>query len=163
MSGEDDEFVKDCMSGLSKNGSYTVNKTVYEKIRGVFEGGFCDDEKTKETIGSVFKEKNYLCDTHTAVALGVYFDYKEKSGDLTPSVIASTASPFKFSPAVLQAVDFDAELDEDGFKLMETLSEKTGVAVPSPLAAIRQKPVRFTKSVECDEMTGVVLEMLGIE
>lgn len=163
LSGEDDEFVKDCMKGLNENGSYTVNKTVYEKIRGVFEGGFCDDEKTKETIGKVFAEKNYLCDTHTAVAISVYYDYREKSGDMTPSVIASTASPFKFSPAVLEAVEPEAQIDEDGFKLMETLSEKTGAAVPTPLAAIKQKPVRFTKSVEREDMTGVVLEMLGIE
>ena len=163
LSGEDDEFVRDCMSGLNENGSYTVNKAVYERIRGIFEGGFCDDEKTKQTIGKVFGEKDYLCDTHTAVAVSVYYDYREKSGDLTPAVIASTASPFKFSPAVLQAVDSQAELDEDGFKLMQELSEKTGVDVPSPLAAIKQKQVRFTKSVEREQMTGVVLEMLGIE
>ena len=163
LSGDDDAFVRDCMENLSENGSYTVNRAVYEKIRGVFEGGCCDDEATKATIGKVFAEKDYLCDTHTAVAVCVYYNYLAKSGDNTPAVIASTASPFKFSPAVLEAVGVEADDEADGFALMRALSEKTGEAIPAPLAAIENKPVRFNRSVERSEMTGVVLGMLGIE
>ena len=163
LSGEDDAFVRDCMKGLFEDGSYTVKKAVYERIRGIFEGGCCDDEQTKETIGKIFREKDYLCDTHTAVAVTVYYHYKEKTGDTTPAVIASTASPFKFSPAVLEAVGAGDALSENGFAMMEALSEKTGEPIPTPLAAIQNKKVRFEKVVERSEMTEVVLDMLHID
>lgn len=163
MSGDNDEFVIDCMEGLSKSGNYTVDKPVFERIRGLFEGGYCDDDRTKKTIGDVFSRFSYLCDTHTSVAVTVYYDYLSKTGDTTPSVIASTASPFKFSPAVLEAVGSANEVCEDGFKMMERLSEITGEPIPAPLAAIKTKKIRFDKTVERKDMSKVVLDMLGIE
>ena len=78
-------------------------------------------------------------------------------------MIASTASPYKFCPAVLEAVGESDQEDKDGFALMERLHEITGEEIPTPLAAIKDKPVRFNKTVCREEMTGVVLEMLGIE
>lgn len=163
VSGDDDEFVKDCMEGLSEDGHYTVDKSAFERIRGCFEGGYCDDEATKRTIGKIYKKYNYLCDTHTAVAVTVYFDYKENTGDDTPTVIASTASPFKFSPAVLEAVGNASLIGDDGFKMMDSLSEITSCEIPAPLAAIKSKPVRFNQVVDREEMSRVVLDMLGIE
>ena len=162
LSGENDDFVKSCMEGLFEDGHYTVDKSVYEKIRGIFEGGCCDDAATKQTIGDVYKRFSYLCDTHTAVAVEVYYNYARKSGDTTPCVIASTASPYKFSPAVLEAVGSADAVCEDGFVMMERLHEITGEPIPAPLAAIQSKPVRFNQVTERSGMTDVVLHMLGI-
>ncbi|MBE6818115.1 MAG: threonine synthase [Ruminococcaceae bacterium] len=162
LSGDNDAFVNDCMEGLFEDGNYTVNKAVYEKIRGIFEGGFCDDDATKATIGDIYKRFNYLCDTHTAVAVTVYYNYLRKTADNTPAVIASTASPYKFCPAVLEAVASQKDSGEDGFALMQQLNTITDVPIPAPLAAIKNKPVRFDKVVERSDMTDVVLDMLGI-
>ena len=163
LSGENDSFVKDCMQGLFEDGHYTVDKSVYERIRGIFEGGYCDDTATKATIGQLFKEQHYLCDTHTAVAVTVYENYLKKTRDDTIAVIASTASPYKFSPAVLEAVGSKDAVGDDGFEMMRTLHEITGVPIPAPLAAMQNKPVRFDRVAERSEMTGVVLNMLGIQ
>ncbi|MBQ6381915.1 MAG: threonine synthase [Clostridia bacterium] len=163
LSGDNDSFVKDCMEGLFEDGCYTVNRSVYEKLKGSFEGGCCDDAATKETIGDIYRRFHYLCDTHTAVAVRVFYNYLEKTGDTTPTVIASTASPYKFSPAVLEAVGSKEAVCEDGFVMMERLQEITGEPIPAPLAAIQNKPVRFEKVAERSEMTDVVLDLLGIK
>ena len=155
------ENVKNWMKQLSEDGKYEVDAATLDKIKAVFAAGCCDDTETKETIAKVFNEKGYLCDTHTAVAVKVYYDYKEKTGDSTPAVIASTASPFKFSAAVLEAVAGGTEgLDE--FEMVERLAEVTGKACPEQLANLRNKAVRFDGCCSKDKMDGVVFNMLGI-
>ena len=149
------------MAELSKDGKYTVDADILAKINSLFAAGCCDDDETKATIAKIFKDKNYLCDTHTAVAVKVYYDYKEKTGDTTPAIIASTASPFKFSAAVLEAVAGGTEgLDE--FEMVERLAEVTGKACPEQLANLRNKAVRFDGCCSKDKMDGVVFNMLGI-
>ena len=158
-----DEQVAEWMESLSKNGKYEVSKEILEKISAVFSAGYCDDEQTKQTISRVFRQNNYLCDTHTAVAVKVYEDYKASTGDATPTVIASTANPFKFSKAVLEAVEGTAEgLDE--FEMVERLAEVTGESCPAQLANLRDKTVRFTDCCGKDSssMEKVVMGMLGI-
>ncbi|MBR4858280.1 MAG: threonine synthase [Clostridia bacterium] len=155
------ENVKQWMKQLSEDGKYEVDGATLDEIKAVFAAGCCDDTETKETIAKVFNEKGYLCDTHTAVAVKVYYDYKEKTGDSTPAVIASTASPFKFSAAVLDAVAGGTEgLDE--FEMVERLAEVTGKACPEQLANLRNKAVRFDGCCSKDKMDGVVFDMLGI-
>ena len=155
------ENVKQWMKQLSEDGKYEVNTAALDEIKAVFAAGCCNDDETKETIAKVFKEKSYLCDTHTAVAVKVYYDYKEKTGDSTPAVIASTASPFKFSAAVLEAVAGGTEgLDE--FEMVERLAEVTGEACPEQLANLRNKAVRFDGCCSKNQMDGVVFNMLGI-
>ena len=107
-----DKKVTQWMKELSENGSYTVDDDVKAKLDSLFFGGFCDDEGTKKTIQYFYENENYLADTHTAVALDVYRQYVEKTGDKTPAVIASTASPYKFSKSVLTAVT-DEKLPDD--------------------------------------------------
>ncbi len=155
------ENVKQWMKQLSEDGKYEVDTAALDEIKAVFAAGCCNDAETKETIAKLFKEKSYLCDTHTAVAVKVYYDYKEKTGDSTPAVIASTASPFKFSAAVLEAVAGGTEgLDE--FEMVERLAEVTGEACPEQLANLRNKAVRFDGCCSKNEMDGVVFNMLGI-
>lgn len=155
------ENVTAWMKQLSSEGKYEVDAATLETIKALFDAGCCDDNDTKATIAKVFNEKNYLCDTHTAVAVKVYYDYKERTGDTTPAVIASTASPFKFSAAVLEAVAGKTDgLDE--FEMVEKLAEVTGKCCPEQLANLRNKAVRFDGCCSKDSMDGVVFNMLGI-
>jgi len=155
------ENVTAWMKQLSTEGKYEVDPETLAAIKSLFDAGCCDDNDTKSTIAKVFSEKNYLCDTHTAVAVKVYYDYKAKTGDTTPAVIASTASPFKFSAAVLEAVAGKTEgLDE--FEMVEKLAEVTGKCCPEQLANLRDKAVRFDGCCSKDSMDGVVFNMLGI-
>ena len=159
MSGS--ENVCAWMKSLAENGRYEVDAATLEAIKADFAAGCCDDEETKATIAEVFKSKDYLCDTHTAVAVKVYNDYKAASGDATPCVIASTASPFKFSAAVLEAVEGKNEaLDE--FEMVERLAEVTKKCCPEQLANLRDKAVRFDGCCSKDSMEQVVFDMLGV-
>ncbi len=155
------ENVKSWMASLASEGKYKVDDATLAKIKELFAAGCCDDEQTKATIARMFNEKNYLCDTHTAVAIKVYEDYKAKTGDKTPTVIASTASPFKFSASVLEAVDgINDGLDE--FEMVEKLAEISKESCPEQLANLRSKAVRFEGVCSKDSMEKVVLDMLGI-
>ena len=159
MSGS--ENVCAWMKSLAENGRYEVDAATLEAIKADFAAGCCDDDETKATIAEVFKSKDYLCDTHTAVAVKVYNDYKAASGDATPCVIASTASPFKFSAAVLEAVEGKNEaLDE--FEMVERLAQVTKKSCPEQLANLRDKAVRFDGCCSKDSMEQVVFNMLGV-
>ncbi len=163
LSGDSDTTTKEWMDSLKSVGKYEVNDEVKSVINDKFYGGFCDDKQTKETIGRMFAENNYLCDTHTAVAINVYEQYISETGDTTPSVIASTASPYKFSKSVLQAVAPDAELPETEFDMVDMLNEVSKVSVPAPLAGLKNKTARFSDVTEKDKMQDYVLSALGIE
>ncbi|MBO5411029.1 MAG: threonine synthase [Clostridia bacterium] len=155
------ENVCDWMKALSEEGRYEVDAATLAKIKADFDAGCCNDEETKATIAKVFGEKNYLCDTHTAVAVKSYYDYKARTSDNTPAVIASTASPFKFSAAVLDAVSGATDgLDE--FEMVEKLADDTKKCCPEQLANLREKEVRFTGCCSKDSMEQVVFDMLGI-
>lgn len=153
--------VKEWMSQLATEGKYTVDDETLAKIKASFAAGCCDDDTTKATINKVFTEKNYLCDTHTSVAVTVYVEYKKSTGDCTPTVIASTASPFKFSAAVLEAVE-GKKSDLNEFDMVTKLAEVTGNECPAPLANLKDKKVRFEGCCEKSGMDDVVFNMLGI-
>lgn len=162
LSGNDSETVKKLYSSLSATGEFTVDGAILDKIKEIFAAGFCDDTETKATIASVFKNGRYLCDTHTAVAVSVYEKYTAATGDTTPNVIASTASPFKFSKAVLEAVGDGKAMPSDEFEMVDALEKLTGTPAPSQLKALKGAPVRFEKTVKKDEMEGAVYALLGI-
>lgn len=155
------EKVKGWMKQLAECGRYEVDADTLAKLRSLFAAGCCNDDETKATIAAAYKEKGYLCDTHTAVAVKVYYDYKARTGDCVPAVIASTASPFKFSAAVLEAVEGGAE-DLDEFAMVARLAEVTGLECPEQLAGLRDKPVRFTGCCSKDKMEQTVFDMLGV-
>ena len=163
MTEKDDKKVKEWMTALKTTGAYSVDEEVKAKIKNLFAGGFCDDDKTKATIDEFFNKYGYLCDTHTAVAVNVYKEYVEKTGDRTTVIIDSTASPYKFSGSVLKAVANGEELPDDEFEMVDLLSSKTGTDVPKPLAALKNKETRFTKVVNADEMPEFVLNALGVK
>ncbi|MBQ1967724.1 MAG: threonine synthase, partial [Clostridia bacterium] len=161
LADENDETIAKWMNELSNEGKYEVTADVKEKVLTLFDAGCCDDEETKETIGKTY-ENGYLLDTHTAVAVKVYRDYVLETGDKTPTVIASTANPYKFSAAVLKAV-CDKNLDGvDEFRQVDLLMEITGEPCPEQLATLKGKEPRFTACCEKENMIDTVYQMLGI-
>lgn len=163
LSGNDDKVINDWFNKLSKEGKYAVSDDVLKKLKDNFYGGFCDDDATKATIKSVFEKYSYLCDTHTAVAVKVYEDYKANTGDNTKTIIASTANPYKFSTSVLSAVCDNFDANEDEFDKVNTLNRVSNMDVPKELANLKDKQVRFTKCISSDEMADAVLELLKIK
>jgi threonine synthase len=161
LSGMDDGFVSDVMKKLYETGKYEVPSNVLSALQESFAAGFCDDEATKKTIKETYEKYNYLCDTHTAVAVNVANAYIAKTGDTTPTVIASTANPYKFSKSVLSAVK-DEIASTDEFSMVDELNEFTGVPVPVQLASLKNKMPRFNNVSSKEEMPKVVLDMLGI-
>ncbi|MDD5953115.1 MAG: threonine synthase [Oscillospiraceae bacterium] len=162
VTGHDCKKVAGWMQELSEKGCYKVDDETFQKISAVFDAGFCSDEDTKKTIRQVYDNAGYLCDTHTAVAVKVYEDYVARTGDKTPTVIDSTASPYKFASSVLSAVDdqYDDKMDE--FDKVERLSKLTGTEVPAPIAGLKEKPVRFQNVCEKEQMGDVLLRLLGL-
>ncbi len=158
LSGHDDGLIRKYMDSLNATGAYTVNEIIRNAIQKDFVAGFCDDKQTAETIKDVFFKHNYLIDTHTAVGYKVYRDYVSETGDKTHTVIASTASPFKFCEAVLAALGRNYKLP--GLELIEKLEEVSGVKAPTPLTSLKDQKERFTQSVNKEEMTNVVVNFL---
>ena len=161
ISNRDDKKTSNWQKLLKENGKYQVDAEVKAKLDDLFYGGFCDDEKTKETIKAVYDKYGYLCDTHTAVAIAVYEDYKTKTGDERPAVIASTASPYKFAASVLDALGESASDDE--FKTVEMLSALTKTTPPAPIKALRGKEIRFNNICEPETMENAVLGYFNIK
>ena len=163
LSGDNDEVTRGWMNALKSEGKYEVSDDVKAVINEKFYGGFCDDKNTEATIHEMFEQDKYLCDTHTAVAINVYKQYVEETGDKTPSVIASTASPYKFSNAVLEAVEPNATLPETEFDMVDELHKVSGAEVPAPLANLKNKTARFSDVTEVNDMENYVLGALGID
>ena len=151
----DDKLIADLMKQLSENGEYEVPADMLEKLHELFWAGFCDDEGAKTAIGKVWKDDDYLCDTHTAVAWDVAQQYKKENADHNAVVVLSTASPYKFPAAVLEGIGESAKGDE--FDVMEQLHDVTGVPVPKNLASLREREVRHRDVIAQEEMLDYVL------
>ncbi len=159
LTGRNDKLITEWFTSLKTTGRYEVSDDVKKQLSELFFAGCCSDEETKAQIHSTFSEEHYLLDTHTAVAVKVYEDYKAKTGDNTKTIIASTANPYKFGRAVYEAVTGKKDA-EDEFDLIAKLESETGTKMPAPLAATRNKQIRFTDCVEKQEMGNTVLNFL---
>ena len=162
LCGRDDKIINDWFGKLKEDGKYTVSDDVKAQIQALFYADCCDDTATAQTINSTYKEYNYLADTHTSVALKVCDSYIEKTGDRTPVIVASTASPFKFSKAVLSAVEDCTKDYDDEFSTVAALEDISSLKAPEQLAALKGKAVRFTDVTSKEDMADVVFKMLGI-
>ncbi|MBR4109599.1 MAG: threonine synthase [Oscillospiraceae bacterium] len=157
MSGGDTALVAQLMGKLNREGVYTVPEEMKDAISQEFWAGFCDDAQASKTIEKVFKEQNYLCDTHTATGWAVAESYVAETGDHRPMVVLSTASPYKFPAAVLTALEGEQTLDE--FAMMDRLQEKTGVPIPQNLSGLQEKKERHTGVIEKDKMLEFVMNL----
>ena len=146
-----DKETGEYMAQLNAEGKYAVSADTLAQIKNTFSAGCCGDAATKAAIGAVFAEHGYLMDTHTAVAYQVLCDYRKESGDRTPTVVVSTASPFKFAADVLSALGGAEAADP-----LSALADVSGRAVPKPLSGLDAREVRFPGVVEEAEMRDVV-------
>ena len=137
MSDGDDKLIVDLMKKLSKDGKYTVSNELIAKIQKEFDAGYTAEENVDDTIKYHFDKYHYLCDTHTAVAVKVYDEYVKATGDDIPTVIDSTASPYKFSASVLNAVLAGKAPELNEFEMVDELHNVTGADVPKPLASLK--------------------------
>ena len=151
----DTKLVASLMKQLKEEGAYTVPDALKAAIQKEFWAAYCDDARAAEIIGRVYREQHYLCDPHTASGFAAAEDYRNETGDLTPMVILSTASPYKFPAAVLSAIGGDTGGDE--FEQMERLQQMTGVPIPAPLASLKGKKDLHTDVIEKEAMSTYVL------
>ena len=155
---QDPAEVREYMTQLAETGRYKVSGRIQDRLQKRFKGYFCDDRETQRVIRTMFERHGYLIDTHTAVAFSALEQYRQETGDDTPAIVASTASPFKFCNSVLEAL---GEIGiASGLDALDQLTAKTGQPAPAPLAGLRDKAVRFTRVVEKDHMVDAVLSLL---
>ena len=150
------------MQSLSEGGEYTITDEMKKGLAD-FYGNYTSEEETAEEIRNLYEKTGYIIDTHTAVATGVYHKYLKDTKDTdTKTVIASTASPFKFTRSVMDAIDkkYDAMTD---FELVDELSKIGNVKIPNAIEEIRTAEVRHKTVCEVDEMPKVVKEFLNVK
>lgn len=158
----DDAVINQLFTQLAETGKYEVPQAVKAQIDEEFYAGYTTDEDTLATIKSVYDKYSYTMDTHTAVAVKVYYDYVEKTSDNTKTVIASTASPYKFSSSVLKALGcFDSGKDE--FQLVDILAIASGMQVPESLSELKSKDVRFDGAVTKELMLDYIYSVLDVK
>lgn len=164
LTDRDDAVISDWMKALNTTGKYAVSAEVKSKIDALFDAGCCNDEQTKAAIHECSEKYGYVMDTHTAVAKHVYDEYVKKTGDNTKTIIASTASPFKFNQSVLAALDGDGAVDnKDEFELLEQLAERSGMNIPKSLYELKDKERRFDLVCDKDDMKKTVSDFLNVK
>lgn len=162
IGGEDDCLVRELMSSLAQKGEYTVSDRLISDIQSIFDAGYTSEEDVDATIKEHFEKYHYLCDTHTAVAVNVYDEYVKATGDDIPTVIDSTASPYKFSKSVLSAVLGGNTPQLDEFDMVSELNKVTGADVPKPLASLKEKQIRFNNVCNKEDMSEMVFKLLEL-
>lgn len=158
--GSDAAATAAMMNDLSVKGSYAVTGQMKEYMKD-FCGGFATEQENAEMIKQLFEDTGYLMDTHTGVAFAVYENYKKDVKDQTKTVIASTASPYKFSRSVMEAVYGD-QSSQDEFALIEKLHQASNVAIPPAIEEIREAKVRHQNECHVGDMKAAISEILGV-
>ncbi|MCI5994390.1 MAG: threonine synthase [Blautia sp.] len=160
IAGADAETNRDLMAGLNENGKYEITESMKSQLAD-FYGNYASEDETAEEIKEVYARTGYVLDTHTAVASRVRRKYVAETNDQTKTVIASTASPYKFTRSVMNAIDEKYDSMSD-FALVDELNKISGVAVPKAIEEIRTAPVLHDTVVEVDEMKETVRRFLGL-
>lgn len=148
------------MKDLAEKGSYTVTKEMQKRMKD-FVGGFATEEEDAKAIRELYKNRGYVIDTHTGVAAAVWKHYRDESGDDSKTVIVSTASPYKFSRSVLEAIQGPSMM-EDEFEIAEELQRISMVPVPNAILELRDAGVRHTMECDAADMEEAVAGILGI-
>ncbi|MCI6422507.1 MAG: threonine synthase [Blautia sp.] len=159
IAGDDAQKNRALMENLSKCGKYEITDSMKEQLKD-FYGNYATEEETARVIKNLYQDTGYVIDTHTAVAACVYEKYKADTKDETKTVIASTASPFKFTRSVMNAIDqrYDAMGD---FELVDELSKIANVKVPKAIEEIRTAPVLHDIVVDAEDMPTIVKKLLN--
>ncbi|MEY8515548.1 threonine synthase [Lachnospiraceae bacterium 29-84] len=160
IAGNDAEKNKDLMKSLQEEGRYEITPEMKGKLEA-FYGNYASEAETAAMIKKTYQETGYVMDTHTSVAASVYEKYLSETGDTAKTVIASTASPYKFTKSVMSAIDSKYEGRPD-FELVDELEAISGVKIPKAIEEIRNAPVLHKTVCEVSEMKESVKKFLGI-
>jgi len=164
LTGNDDSVISEWMNKLNTEGSYEIPADVKNDLQKLFWADCCNDSETMSAIKKCAEEFSYVIDTHTAVAKCVYDKYVAETGDNTKTVIASTASPFKFNQSVLIALkDYSVVVNKDEFELLDELSKISNMEIPKSLAELKDKSVAFDLVCDKTEMQRVVSDFLMLD
>ncbi len=161
LTGNDPAACAAFMADLTQKGVYRITDEMKAQL-GDFYGGYAGEEENFAGIKKLYQDTGYVIDTHTGVASAVYGQYVKNTGDQTPTVIASTASPFKFADAVIGAIDPTKAEGKSGLACIDLLARTAGLEEPPAITDIRTAPVRHNTVVEAADMPKAVLEILGI-
>jgi len=153
LSENDGEEIAKLMNELDTKKVYEINEKIKAGMKD-FYAGSATVEETNEAIGKMFKTCDYLMDTHTAVAYKVYEDYAKETGDMTPTVIASTASAYKFADSVAKSIGLPEK--KDGFEYIDALNEKSGIEVPKGLKGLKDKEILHKDVIDVSEMSDTI-------
>ena len=161
LAGRQSSRVCEWMQQLVARGWYEIPGEPLDQLQSLFYGGFADQRETLRAIREAFTGQGYLMDPHSAVGYSVLQRYREETGDRSPALLASTASPFKFNRAVLEALG-RVTASEDEFSLLDELSALSGQPVPAKLAELRSAPEIHRGVCTQREMAGVLCQFLGL-
>ena len=161
LTGKDDKKNQELMNELKEKGSYTINEDMKAQLKD-FVGGYATEDEVKQTIHNIYKETGYVMDTHTAVAATVYQAYRKESKDEHKTVIASTASPYKFARSVMTAIDEKYNALEE-FPLIDELQKVSGMAIPKAIEEIRNAQILHNTECDVDKMEDTVKMILQIQ
>ena len=164
MNGHDARLIKEYMESLSQKGAFRADDALVQRINAVLAGGSATGREAAGEIRRIFEKYHYLMDTHTAVGAAVYRKYREATGDKALAILDATASPFKFSKSVLEALDGDEpgngardkrdEIDE--LRVIEALAGRTGASVHQALLGLEGRPILHPGVISRDEMKTTV-------
>jgi threonine synthase len=160
IAGNDAAKNSELMESLKTTGKYEITADMKARLDS-FYGNYASEEETGAVIKKLYEDTGYVIDTHTGVASSVFGKYKAATGDDKTTVIASTASPFKFTRAVMGSIDSEYENEED-FVLVDKLSELAKVDVPNAIEEIRSAAVRHDTVIEVEDMCAEVKKFLNV-
>ena len=149
------------MNKLKTAGVYEISEEMKENLSD-FAAGYASEEQVKKTIHDVYQNTGYVMDTHTAVAASVYQEYRAASQDERKTVIASTASPYKFARSVMTAIDTKYDAMEE-FELIDELWKVSQMNIPNAIEEIRNAQILHDTECDVDKMEAVVKAILGVE
>ncbi len=160
IAGSDADKNRALMQELSATGKYVISEDMKERLAD-FMGGYASEAEVAATIRRIYEKTGYVMDTHTAVAATVYEKYREESKDELPTVIVSTASPFKFTRSVMEAIEGEID-DKSDFELIDKLSELANVKIPNAIEEIRTADVLHDTVCDKEDMKAEVKKFLGL-
>lgn len=160
IAGGDAKKDQELMNDLKSKGVYAITEEMKKNLAD-FEAGYATEEQVKQTIHDLYTDTGYVIDTHTAVAASVYNEYRKNTGDTTKTVIASTASPYKFARSVMTAIDASYDAMEE-FELIDELHKVSQMDIPNAIEEIRNAEIRHTTECDIDQMEASVKAVLGV-
>lgn len=164
LTDDSDTKTKHWMEQLRLYGKYEIDQQTKGKVQDIFYSDFCNENETKNYIRMMFENENYLCDPHTAVAVGVYDKYISVTNDKdTPTIIVSTASPYKFAESVLLSISNGTRTYNNQFEVIQDLSTLSGTRIPVSIENLFAKNIVFKNICNKNSILNMILKYLELD